>query len=111
MRHPGLEESTVMKTCISCHENVSGGNPAGKREPGGSVRRVPLLCSLGRKGPWVLPVPWRPALQARTTCPSAPSSFQGGFHSSIHKVPVGQINTNNLVEVGLHVSETPVGRI
>lgn len=75
-----LRRITVMKTCISCHENVSGGNPAGKREPGRSCAGCPCSCSLGREGALgVASAHGGLPCRARTTCPSAPSSFQGGF--------------------------------
>lgn len=75
----------------------------------GRAQGAPAPARSGGKGPWVLPVPMAacPAEQGPRV-PQPHRHFRVVFHSSIHKVPVGQINTNNLVEVGLHVSETPV---
>ena len=86
-----------------------GGNPAGKHEPGRLCPRCPCSAHSEGKGPQVLPVPTaaRPAEQGPRV-PQLHGHFRVVFHSSIRKAPAGQINTNNLVEVGLHLSETPV---
>ena len=62
--------------------------------PWTSARQTPLSMDFSRQEYWSgLPFP---------------SLFRVVFHSSICKAPAGRINTNNLVEVGLHLSETPM---
>lgn len=91
-----------MRTCrvetLPASVNLAG------RAPG-----APAPARSGRKGPQVVPV--RTAAHPAEQGPRVPQPhghFRVFFHSSVYKAPVGQVNTNNLVEVGLRLSKTPV---